>query len=103
MSVNQIVKTLLSFLMTWTNPLLCATLCFYVLDADETYGANGYEPIYPSLFVFLSAYVIASNVRAALLVTYGCGLCEMRSQPVYMRSQPLCEMRLQPRCPCGCR
>ena len=62
-SVNQIVKLLLSFLMTWSNPVLCATLCFYTLDSDAAYGASGYEPIYPSVFVFLCAYVIASNVR----------------------------------------
>ena len=63
-SVNQIVKLLLSFLMTWSNPVLCATLCFYTLDSNAAYGASGYEPIYPSVFVFLCAYVIASNVRA---------------------------------------
>ena len=37
-SVNQIVKSLLSLLMTWTNPCVCAVLCFYVLDADPAYS-----------------------------------------------------------------
>ena len=70
MSVNQIVKLLLSFLMTWSNPVLCATLCFYTLDSDATYGASGYQPIYPAVFVFLCAYVIASNVSTA----YSCSI-----------------------------
>jgi hypothetical protein len=69
-SVNQIVKLLLSFLMTWSNPVLCATLCFYTLDSNAAYGASGYEPIYPSVFVFLCAYVIASNVSTV----YSCSI-----------------------------
>jgi hypothetical protein len=69
-TVNQIVKKLLGFLMTWSNPCLCAALCFYVLDGDAAYKDAGYEAIYPSLFVFLCAYVIAANVATV----YGCSI-----------------------------
>ena len=68
--MNQIVKKLLGFLMTWSNPCLCAALCFYVLDGDAAYKDAGYEAIYPSLFVFLCAYVIAANVATV----YGCSI-----------------------------
>ena len=52
-SVNQVVKLLLSFLMTWSNPMFCATLCFYTLDSDSAYTDKGYAPLYSAVLVFL--------------------------------------------------
>jgi len=69
-TVNTIVKKLLGFLMTWSNPCLCAALMFFALDSDAAYKDAGYEPIYPAVFVFLCAYVVATNVATV----YACSI-----------------------------
>jgi len=60
-AVNATVKKLLGLLMSWSTPAICATLCFYLLDANEAYKADGYSALYASVFVFIVALVISTS------------------------------------------
>jgi len=81
-AVNGTVKALLGLLIAWTSPLICAATCFFVLEADDGYLGQGYEPIYAAALVFVSSYVIADSVATVFAccidTIYLCSFKDMR-------------------------
>ena len=59
-AVNATVTSLLSFIISFSTPTVCAFAIFVYLDRQ---GATW--PIYPAVFVWIAAYVVASAICSA--------------------------------------
>jgi hypothetical protein len=66
-AVNKTVQKLLSLLMGWSIPALCAISCFYRLDTDAAYTAR-YSAMHAAVAVGITAWVIADG----LTTTFSC-------------------------------
>ena len=48
--------------LTRSTPFLCAAACFFSLEADASYLAKGYQPVYAAVVVFATSFVVANGI-----------------------------------------
>lgn len=60
-AVNQLVKSLLTILLGWSTPIICALVSYYHLRGSDWF-TDSYSPFYSSLVVLIGAWFVASGV-----------------------------------------
>merc|ERR1711924_205093 len=62
--MGKTVQKLLSLLMGWSIPALCALSCWYHLESQDDFVAD-YSAVHPALVVFLASWVIADGLNTS--------------------------------------
>jgi hypothetical protein len=87
MSVNNLVSKILSFVISLSIPIACATVGFIWVDQ-----VDGFSPLYASCFIFILAFVIAMAItdvfRCCIDTIFVCAFKDMEEHtpPKYMSS-----------------
>uniref|UniRef100_A0A7S4BTQ6 Choline transporter-like protein n=1 Tax=Chrysotila carterae TaxID=13221 RepID=A0A7S4BTQ6_CHRCT len=89
-AINQTIKKFLTLLISWSTPVICAVLCFFILDNDQSYKEN-YAPLYPALTVFLGGFLLSVGIttvlEASIDTIYLCAFKDMEANkngPTFM-------------------
>jgi len=68
-AVNKTVEKLIVLIIAWTTPTLLALVCYGVLEENSEYIANGNNPIYPALLVWIGSFFIADAIATVFECT----------------------------------